>query len=33
MEERFDAYRASVPDEPPPPDREKADQILAHCPI
>jgi NAD(P)-dependent dehydrogenase (short-subunit alcohol dehydrogenase family) len=33
MQERFDAYMASVPDEPPPPDREKAEQILAHSPI
>ena len=33
MQERFDAYIASVPDEVPPPDRAKAEQILAHCPI
>jgi hypothetical protein len=24
---------ASVPDETPPPERAKAEQILAHCPI
>jgi NAD(P)-dependent dehydrogenase (short-subunit alcohol dehydrogenase family) len=33
MQERFDAYIASVPDETPPPDRAKAEQILAHSPI
>jgi NAD(P)-dependent dehydrogenase (short-subunit alcohol dehydrogenase family) len=33
MQERFDAFMASVPDEAPPPDRAKAEQILAHCPI
>ncbi len=33
MQERFDAYIASVPDEVPPPARAKAEQILAHCPI
>jgi len=33
MQERFDAYIASVPDETPPPARAKAEQILAHCPI
>ncbi len=33
MQERFDAFMASVPDEAPPPERTKAEQILAHCPI
>ena len=33
MQERFDAYMASVPDEVPPPDRARVEQILAHCPI
>jgi NAD(P)-dependent dehydrogenase (short-subunit alcohol dehydrogenase family) len=33
MQERFDAFLASVPDETPPPARAKAEQILAHCPI
>jgi NAD(P)-dependent dehydrogenase (short-subunit alcohol dehydrogenase family) len=33
MQERFDAYMASVPEEAPPPERAKAEQILAHCPI
>jgi NAD(P)-dependent dehydrogenase (short-subunit alcohol dehydrogenase family) len=33
MQERFDAFLASVPPETPPPAREKAEQILAHCPI
>jgi NAD(P)-dependent dehydrogenase (short-subunit alcohol dehydrogenase family) len=33
MQERFDAYMASVPDETPPPDRAKAEQVIAHCPI
>ena len=33
MQERFDAYIASVPDEAPPPERAKVEQILAHCPI
>jgi NAD(P)-dependent dehydrogenase (short-subunit alcohol dehydrogenase family) len=33
MQERFDAFMASVPDEAPPPDRARAEQVLAHCPI
>src|SRR5580698_9917498 len=33
MQERFDAFMASVPDEAPPPERAKVEQILAHCPI
>ncbi len=33
MQERFDAFIASVPDEAPPAVRAKAEQILAHCPI
>jgi NAD(P)-dependent dehydrogenase (short-subunit alcohol dehydrogenase family) len=33
MQERFDAYMASVPQEAPPPQRAKVEQILAHCPI
>ncbi len=33
MQERFDAFMASVPDETPPPDRARVEQILAHCPI
>jgi short-subunit dehydrogenase len=33
MQERFDAFMASVPDEAPPPERARAEQILAHCPI
>jgi len=33
MQERFDAYMASVPDETPPPERAKAEQVIAHCPI
>jgi hypothetical protein len=33
MQERFDAFMASVPDEAPPPDRARVEQILAHCPI
>jgi NAD(P)-dependent dehydrogenase (short-subunit alcohol dehydrogenase family) len=33
MQERFDAFMASVPDEAPPTDRARAEQILAHCPI
>jgi NAD(P)-dependent dehydrogenase (short-subunit alcohol dehydrogenase family) len=33
MRERFDAFLASVPEETPPPDRARAEQILAHCPV
>jgi len=33
MQERFDAYMVSVPDETPPPERARIEQILAHCPI
>jgi NADP-dependent 3-hydroxy acid dehydrogenase YdfG len=33
MQERFDAFMASVPDESPPPERAKAEQVIAHCPI
>jgi len=33
MQERFDAFIASVPPEIPPPARAQAEQILAHCPI
>ncbi len=33
IQERFEAFVASVPDEAPPPARAKAEQILAHCPI
>jgi NAD(P)-dependent dehydrogenase (short-subunit alcohol dehydrogenase family) len=33
MQERFDAFIASVPDTAPPPDRARVEQILAHCPI
>ena len=33
LQERFDAFIASVPDAVPPPERAKAEQILAHGPL